>query len=102
TGWDGDGALLVTRHGGRATLPDPNGVDVWVASVSAPGTASLIWPDQPGSWRLVVATDGRAPAPALVLTWPRTGGGSAVPALIAVGLMLLVGGLVSLALQVAK
>jgi hypothetical protein len=102
TGWDGDGALVVTRRGGQATLPDPNGVDVWVASASAPGTASLIWPDQPGRWRLVVATDGTAPAPALALSWPRTGNGSAVPALIAVGLMLLVGGLVSLAVQVVK
>jgi hypothetical protein len=102
TGLDDRGGLLVERHGGQATLPDPNGVDVWVASARAPRAASLIWPDQPGSWRLVVATDGTAPAPALVLSWHRTGGGSAAPALIAVGLMLLVGGLVSLAVQVAK
>jgi len=103
TGVDPQDRLVGVARGREASLPDPDGVDVWVASVRAPGAAALIWPDQPGRWQVVVATDGTAPAPAsLSLSWTRTGGTSMVPALVSLGLLLLVGGLVSLGVQWAK
>jgi len=99
TGTD-SGGLTSVRRGSEPSLPDPAGVDIWAVSVRGQGSAALTWPGEPGSWRLVVATDGRAPAPrSLSLTWNHPPGGSAAPALIAVGLLLIVGGLVTLVVQ---
>lgn len=99
TGMDGD-RLLSARRGSQQSLPDPAGVDIWAVSVRGKGAAALVWPGEPGSWRLVVATDGAAAAPrSLALSWTHPPGGSAAPALIAVGLLLLVGGLVTLLVQ---
>jgi hypothetical protein len=96
TGQDGAGGLLTKQLGSQPSLPDPAGVDVWVVSVRGTGTANLAWPDAPGQWRLVVATDGAAKAPDdLRLTWSGREVHSAAPALIAIGLVLLVVGLIS-------
>jgi len=96
TGQDGDGGLLTKQIGSQPSLPDPAGVDVWVTSVRGSGTANLAWPDAPGQWRLVVATDGTAKAPDdLRLTWSGREVHSAAPALIAIGLVLLVVGLIT-------
>jgi hypothetical protein len=96
TGQDGDGKLLTARIGNQPTLPDPAGADVWVVSVRGAGTANLTWPDAPGQWRMVVATDGSAPAPDdVTLTWSGRKVRSAAPALIAIGLLLAVAGLIT-------
>jgi len=96
-GHDGDGTLLTRRAGTQPSLPNPAGVDVWVVSVRGQGTANLAWPDAPGQWRLVVATDGSAAAPDSVrLTWSGREVHSSAPALIAIGLVLAVGGVITI------
>jgi hypothetical protein len=96
-GHDNEGTLLTQRIGSEPSLPNPAAVDVWVVSVRGQGAANLAWPDAPGQWRLVVATDGTARAPDSVrLTWSGRDVQSSAPALIAVGLVLAVGGLITL------
>jgi hypothetical protein len=103
TGHDGEGTLLTRRIGAEASLPDPGSVDVWVTSVLATGRADLVWPDAPGQWRMVVATDGTDPAPDRIkLTWSGREVHTAAPALISVGLVLVVAGLIALFLLVSR
>jgi hypothetical protein len=102
-GRDGDGVLLTKRLGTEPSLPDPAGVDVWVTSVRGTGTANLAWPDAPGQWRLVIATDGTAKAPSnLSLTWSGREVHSAAPALIAIGLVLAVAGAITLVMLASR
>lgn len=94
-----EGRLIADPAGDETDLPDPAGVDVWTVSTREQGVASLSWPDTPGQWRLVAATDGRAAAPGSVtFTWTVEESTSYAPALIAVGLLLLVGGGVTFAM----
>jgi hypothetical protein len=100
---DGDGKLLTKRVGDQASLPDPAGVDVWVVSARGPGSASLVWPNAPGQWRLVVATDGAAPAAdELSFSWSGRERHTAAPALIAIGLVLIVAGLITLVMLFSR
>ena len=102
-GHDDDGRLLTKRIGSQPALPDPAGVDIWAVSVRGTGSANLVWPQAPGQWRLVVATDGAAPAPAtLKLTWSGREVHSAAPALIAVGLVLAGAGLITLMMLASR
>jgi hypothetical protein len=101
-GQDARGNLLARTSAGDASLPDPAGVDVWTVSTRTQNSASLVWPDTPGQWRLVVATDGEAKAPALAMTWTAEEQTSVAPALIAVGILLFVGGGVTLAMLVSR
>jgi hypothetical protein len=89
-----DGQGVLQREGSEASLPEPSGVDVWAASATGPGTASLTWPQVPGRWRVVAAVDGSTPPTEVVLTWQRARASSSAPALFAVGGLLLVLGLV--------
>jgi hypothetical protein len=93
-----DGRLAVAVRGGEASLPDPAGVDVWAVSAAGRGTAALVWPDAPGQWRVVATTDGTRAPQQVTFTWTRAPKASPAPALIAVGLLLLVVGLVALVL----
>jgi hypothetical protein len=96
TGYDGKTALVTRPEGTEATLPDPSVADVWVVSSLDQGKADLVWPDTGGQWRLVAATDGTAPAPAgITLTWSGEERHSTAPVLIAIGVLLLVGGSVT-------
>jgi hypothetical protein len=102
-GHSDDGRLLTRRIGSEPTLPNPADVDVWLTSVRAQGAANLAWPDAPGQWRLVVATDGSVRAPSnLTLTWSGRDVHSAAPALIAIGLVLLVLGLITLVMLATR
>ncbi len=89
-----DGHGVVQRQGAEASLPEPAGVDVWAASATGSGSASLTWPQSPGHWRVVAAVDGATPPTEVVLTWQRARASSAAPALLAVGGLLLALGLV--------
>jgi hypothetical protein len=94
---DRDGTLLTKPIGTEPTLPDPAAADVWLVSARGPGAASLVWPQTPGQWRLVIATDGTAPAAAkITLSWSGRDHRTAAPALISIGLVLVVGGLITL------
>jgi hypothetical protein len=94
---DGDGKLITKKLGTEATITDPAGADVWVVSARGQRSASLVWPNVPGQWRLVVATDGTAAAAdKITMTWSGRTEHTSAPALIAIGLVLLVGGLISL------
>ncbi len=93
TGVGGDRARLAAA-GSDTSLPDPAGVDVWVLSSTGRGSATLTWPQEPGRWRLVAAVDGATPPAEVVLSWQRGGGSSSTPVLVAVGVLVLVLGLV--------
>jgi hypothetical protein len=100
---DGGGKLLTKSVGNELSLPDPAGADVWVVSARGQGSASLVWPDAPGQWRLVVATDGAAPAAdRLSFTWSGRDRHTAAPALIAIGLVLVVAGLITLVMLASR
>jgi hypothetical protein len=62
-GHDAQGHLVTEQPSGDASLPDPAGVDVWTVSTRTQNSASLVWPDTPGQWRLVAATDGESGGP---------------------------------------
>jgi hypothetical protein len=92
-----DGRLTTVRAGEQASLPNPADADIWVMSILGTGTASLVWPDSVGPWRLVVAGDGTTGAPQQVsLVWSRAHRSTSAPAFITVGALLLVGGLLGL------
>jgi hypothetical protein len=87
--------LTLARHGGTATPPPPGSQSFWVAQAS--GThPSLTWTVKDGSYRVVVMnTDAAAPvafAAGLDLT---------VPHLFAIGLGLLIGGIVLIVIAIA-
>ncbi len=93
---DDAGALLTRSVGSEPALTDPAGADVWLVSARGPGAAGLVWPDTPGQWRLVVATDGTAPAArTITMSWSGREHRTAAPALISIGLVLVVGGLIT-------
>jgi hypothetical protein len=100
----GDGRLTTVRAGTQSSLPNPAAVDIWVTSRSGNGTVSLVWPDTPGPWRVVVAGDGTTGAPAeITLDWSRAPRSNSAPAFVTVGLLLLAGGLLALlALRVRR
>jgi hypothetical protein len=99
----GDGKLTAVRAGTQAGLPDPSGADIWVASRSGTGTASLTWPDTAGAWRVVVAGDGTTGAPAeITLDWARAPRSNSAPAFITVGVLLLAGGALGLLMLRAR
>ena len=93
TGVGGDQARLAAS-GSDTSLPDPAGVDVWALSSTGRGSATLTWPQEPGRWRLVAAVDGATPPAEVVLSWQRDAGSSSTPVLVAVGVLVLVLGLV--------
>jgi hypothetical protein len=95
---DNDDGSLVSKHlGSQPTLPDPADADVWVASARGPGAADLVWSNPPGQWRMVVASDGTAAAAsAITLTWSGRQHHTPAPALISIGLVLVVAGLITL------
>jgi len=90
------GTLRVAARAGEASLPDPAGVDVWAVASRGAGSATLTWPRVAGSWRVLIAVDGRTGPSTAELTWTGSAGGSPAPALIAVGAVLLVAGLAGL------
>jgi hypothetical protein len=95
TGVNGDDAVT-SRAGTETSLPEPTGVDIWALSSTGSGSAGLTWPRTPGRWRLVAAADGATPPAQVTITWQRERGASPVPALLAVGVLLLVLGAVGL------
>lgn len=96
-----DGRVTAARTGSAPRLPDPTGADIWVASQAGTGTATLTWPDTPGPWRVVIAGDGSSAAPGQIsLTWVRAHRSNPAPVVIAVGALLLAGGLVGLVVLV--
>jgi hypothetical protein len=102
-GHDAQGRLVTEQATGDPSLPDPAGVDVWTVSTRTQNSATLVWPDTPGQWRLVAATDGQSGGPTSVdVTWTAERRSSSAPALIAVGILLLVGGGVTLAMIVSR
>jgi hypothetical protein len=103
TGITADGLPKVRQEGTEPSASDPARADIWVASIATTGPASLTWPEQPGSWTLVAATDGSAPAPESVeLTWRLNPPTSRWPMLVGAGAVLTVAGLVALLLLVGR
>lgn len=93
---------IVSPGGGADRLPQPRDLDIWVERVSGDGVAKLTWTDRPGSWVVVAASDGRAAAADhVVYTWDLPRKRSAAPAVIALGVLLVVTGVIGLALFLA-
>ncbi|MFI7589604.1 hypothetical protein ACIB24_21260 [Spongisporangium articulatum] len=89
--------LLTRRHGDRARLTDPDDADVWAVKVRVKGAATLAWPQTEGQWVVVTASDGTKPAPAdVTITWSGREAETVAPVLIAVGVLLMVAGGVTL------
>lgn len=98
-GLRGEATLVTRARKGEASLPDPAEADLWVAKATGTGSARLSWADRPGRWRLVASTDGKAPAPSrLTLRWTDVRRATGAPALISLGVVGLVAGVVILAL----
>jgi len=93
TGVRGSNAVLATP-GSDTSLPAPATVDVWALATTGRGSATLVWPRADGRWRALAAVDGSTPPGQVVVDWQRDSGSSLTPALIAVGGLLLVLGLV--------
>jgi len=103
TGISAAGEAVVEREEGKGTVSDPVHSDVWVASEVGSGTAQLTWPEQKGAWTLVAALDGTGSGPKQVtFTWRLAATRSMAPAVIALGALVLVVGLVALAMIVAR
>ena len=86
--------LTLARHGGTATPPPPGSQSFWVAQASGSHPA-LTWTVTSGSYRVVVMnTDAAAPvafSAGLALT---------IPHLFAIGLGLLIGGIVLIVMAI--
>jgi hypothetical protein len=88
---------------GTSTAPPPERVDIWSQTVTGAGTAGLAWTGKAGSWVLVAsAANGKKPAGAeLTFTWVLPHRRSNAPAVIALGVLLVVSGAIGLALLLA-
>jgi hypothetical protein len=68
-----DGKTLTATHSdGEPTSPNPAGADLFATAQNANGTLEYHWdlPDS-GDWQLLLASDGKAPAPQdVTITWP--------------------------------
>lgn len=64
--------LQSTFTAGDNSVPDPRGADLWQSEEDAHGTMVLSW-DKPadGEWSILLAADGKTPAPAdVTISWP--------------------------------
>ncbi|MCC9203499.1 hypothetical protein [Arthrobacter sp. zg-Y769] len=90
----GDDALATDTAKTGITAPDPAGSDLWVVEESGEGELSYQW-EAPGEgdWRVLLATDGTAPAPAdVTLTWENDATRPfAVPLIVAGALLAVLG-----------
>jgi len=84
-----------TRHTGRATPSSPTSETFWVSSKHGSGTQTLEWNPEAGNyWIVLMNEDGSASVDLTVVA------GAKVPLLSTIGLALLVGGVVALAIGV--
>ena len=76
----------------EASSADPSTSDLWVATATGTGTATLNWDVNDTDLVMLAATDGSSPAPNISLSWPRKVSTPwLIPGLILGGLLLLVG-----------
>jgi hypothetical protein len=104
-GLDDWSTLSTTTVAGTApkAVPDPSTSDMWVASETGTGSASMTWTTQPGQWTLLAAGTGDgATAPSLSLTWDRTVTTPYLWPLVLVGVVLCLAGAVVLLLGSAR
>ncbi|GHG44957.1 hypothetical protein GCM10012320_10430 [Sinomonas cellulolyticus] len=96
-GASSDGKVLSAAHAdGDPSSPNPAGADVFATTQNASGTLEYHWdvPDN-GDWQLLLATDGKAPAPQdVTITWPSNATTPWAVPLIVIGALLLAGGIV--------
>ncbi len=101
-GIDAADRAVTEKAGGSGTPGDPAASDIWVASVAGEGSAGLTWPEQDGSWSLVALADGTAAPQVVTFTWPLDPPTSLAPGVVALGVLLLVAGVVALAMLVVR
>ncbi|MCC3299903.1 hypothetical protein [Arthrobacter sp. zg-Y895] len=93
-GEDSSSLAVGTDKTGK-TAPNPAGSDLWVVEESGEGELSYDWkaPGE-GDWRILLATDGTAPAPTdVTLTWENDATRPFAVPLIVIGALLAVLGL---------
>jgi hypothetical protein len=90
TGLTGEHQLAVKPVAGEPEAPNPTGSDLWVQAASGTGSATLTYGADEGRWLLLVAADGKAPAPTqLSMTWQREVSAPWSIPLIVIGALLL-------------
>lgn len=102
-GLTGVGNAITADAPGSGDAPPPGRVDIWREKVAGAGGAELTWTGRPGAWVLIAtAADGKGPAGGdLTFTWLLPHQRSAAPAVIALGVLLVVSGAIGLALLLA-
>ncbi|MGJ9402511.1 hypothetical protein [Arthrobacter sp. KK5.5] len=88
------GQLFAEHTKGGAEVPNPAGSDLWVDSETADGELVHKWTEPAqGDWSLLLAADGKSPAPTSVtVSWPNDAGTPfAIPLIIAGSLLLVLG-----------
>lgn len=98
------GRETVIDHPGTAPVAAPMSRPIWTAAITGTGTQTLTWPSRDGTWMLVVMNaDGSAPVNAhidVAVTAPSLAWISAT--LIGVGMLLLVGGILLIAIPMGR
>ena len=106
TGPPHDRRPVYREHAGGAVSHAPGDLDIWEASVSGPGTQSLVWEPRDGDWTLVVMNADGSPEVAVsaalgatvpVLSW---GGGTLL--VLALGGLVLGGIVLAVAISSAR
>lgn len=96
SGVSSDGKSLQLDHtDGDAAAPSPAGSDLWVTTENASGDLDYTWTaPADGDWSLLLAADGKKPAPASVsMTFPNdTSTPWAIPLMVLGGLLIIAGG----------
>jgi len=108
---DLDAPSFAVRRTAGGAAADPRAADIWLATATGRGSATLTWPRSAsaaagGGVVALAATDGTAAAPATVtITWPLQGDEAEHPAavpLVAAGVLALVLGAVGVLLTGRK
>ncbi|GAA3692650.1 hypothetical protein GCM10022377_01350 [Zhihengliuella alba] len=105
TGIDAENVAVQTEHvEGEATVPSPAQSDLWVATDKVDQQTTHTWTEPAeGDWSLLLAVDGEQPAPVdITFEWPNDAGTPFALALIIIGALLLLLGLIRLIMPGGK
>ncbi|WP_309082106.1 hypothetical protein [Zhihengliuella sp.] len=105
TGIDAENFTVQTEHvEGEASVPSPAQSDLWVATDKVDQQTTHTWTEPAeGDWSLLLAVDGEQPAPVdITFEWPNDAGTPFALALIIIGALLLLLGLIRLIMPGGK
>jgi len=91
-----DDGVRYQREDGEASAGTPGEQAFWVASASGSGTQTVTWRPRSGEWALVIARADGSPG-----VRAKVDVGAKAPSLVGLGVGLLIGGLLLIALGIA-